>query len=89
MKSSEEQMDRIGRYLSGEISSEEMIQLEKDMLADEQLRKDFLAYARMDAALPTIVSEGGSLLDLLLHQPNPNHSSNGLQSLPSWWRQHG
>jgi len=63
MKSSEEQMDRIGRYLSGEISSEEMIQLEKDMLADEQLRKDFLAYARIDAALPAIVSEGGSLLD--------------------------
>ena len=63
MKSSEEQMDRVGRYLSGEISSEEMIKLEKEMLADEQLRKDFLAYARMDAALPAIVSEGGSLLD--------------------------
>jgi len=63
MNSSEEQMNRVGRYLSGEISSEKMIQLEKDMLADEQLRKDFLAYARIDAALPAIVSEGGSLLD--------------------------
>ncbi len=73
MKSSEEQMDRIGRYLSGEISSEEMIQLEKDMLADEQLRKDFLAYARIDAGLPAIVSEGRSLLDFapLSTKPKP------------------
>ena len=71
MKSSEEQMDRIGRYLSGEISSEEMIQLEKDMLADEQLRKDFLAYARIDAAFPAIVSEGGSLLDFAPPSTNP------------------
>jgi len=62
MKSSTEQMNLVGRYLSGEISREEMHQLESDMLTDEQLRKDFLAYARVDASLPGIVSESGSLL---------------------------
>ena len=63
MKSSTEQMNLVGRYLSGEISREEMEQLESDMLADEQLRKDFLAYARVDASLPGIVSGSGSLLE--------------------------
>ena len=63
MKSSDKQMERVGLYLSGEISKEDMIQLEKDMLTDGQLREDFLAYARIDATLPAVVSENRSLLD--------------------------
>ena len=33
------------------------------MLADPQLRKDFLRYSRIDASLPGVVNDSGTLLD--------------------------
>jgi hypothetical protein len=63
MKSDLERMDLVGRYLAGEASATETSRLEQLMLADEQLRQDFLAYARVDAALPGMISGTGSLLD--------------------------
>jgi anti-sigma factor RsiW len=63
MKSDLEKMDLVGRYLAGEASASEASRLEQLMLADEQLRQDFLAYARVDAALPGMISRTGSLLD--------------------------
>ena len=65
MKSSGKQMERVGLYLSGEISKEGMLQLEKDMLADSQLCKDFIAYARIDSTLSAIVSENTSLSEFV------------------------
>ncbi|MDC0363833.1 FecR family protein, partial [Opitutales bacterium] len=65
MKSSGKQMERVGLYLSGEISKEGMLQLEKDMLADSQLFKDFIAYARIDSTLSAIVSENTSLSEFV------------------------
>ena len=58
-------MDLVGRYLAGEASAAEASRLEQLMFADEQLRKDFLAYARIDAFLPSIVSESASLVDFV------------------------
>ena len=63
MKSDQEKMDLVGRYLAGETSATETSRLEQLMLADEQLRQDFLAYARVDAALPGMINGTGSLLD--------------------------
>ena len=63
MKSDQEKMDLVGRYLTGEASATETTKLEQLMLADEQLRQDFLAYAQVDAALPGMISGTGSLLD--------------------------
>ena len=63
MKSDQEKMDLVGRYLAGETTATETSRLEKLMLADERLRQDFLAYARVDAALPGMISGTGSLLD--------------------------
>ena len=65
MKSDQEKMDLVGRYLAGEASAAEASRLEQLMFADEQLRKDFLAYARIDAFLPSIVSESASLVDFV------------------------
>ena len=65
MKSSGKQMEKVGLYLSGEISKEGMLQLEKDMLADSQLCKDFIAYARIDSTLSAIVSETTSLSEFV------------------------
>ena len=63
MKSDQEKMDLVGRYLAGETTATETSRLEQLMLADEQLRQDFLAYARVDAALPGMINGTGSLLD--------------------------
>ena len=45
MKSHDEHMELVGRYLSGQGTVEEIAQLEVLMLDDPQLRADFLAYA--------------------------------------------
>jgi hypothetical protein len=63
MKSDQEKMDLVGRYLAGETCATETSRLEQLMLAEEQLRQDFLAYARVDAALPGMINGTGSLLD--------------------------
>ena len=57
MKSSDEHMELIRLYLSGEAAKEDVTALESLMLEDDQLRADFLAYARVDAALPSMVGE--------------------------------
>ena len=57
MKSGESQMDLVSRYLSGQASFEEVETLEALMLEDSQLRADFLACARVDAALPAAIGE--------------------------------
>jgi hypothetical protein len=76
MKSSKENMALVDRYLLGHASSMEVAQLEKLMLADSQLRSDFLAYARVDAALPGAVAGNDTLLDF---QPDPTDQGN-----PRW-----
>ena len=55
MKSSAAQMELVRRYLSGEASQEEARNLEAMLATDTQLRRDFLAYARVDAALSALV----------------------------------
>ena len=57
MKSSDEHMELIRLYLSGEAAKEDVTALESLMLEDDQLRADFLTYARVDAALPAMVGE--------------------------------
>ncbi len=54
MKSNPEKMDLVGRYLSGQATHEEARRLEALLLEDPQLRTDFLAYARLDSALPVV-----------------------------------
>jgi ferric-dicitrate binding protein FerR (iron transport regulator) len=63
VKSGDEHMDLVGRYLGGQATHEETEQLEKLMLEDPQLRTDFLACARLDAALPGAVGEKGNLVE--------------------------
>jgi hypothetical protein len=63
MKSSEKQMDLVNRYLSGQATPEEVETLEALMLNDPQLRADFLACARVDAALPSAIGERGKVID--------------------------
>ncbi|MGY8655592.1 MAG: hypothetical protein ACKVJX_18380 [Verrucomicrobiia bacterium] len=62
MKSNDEHMDLVGRYLSGQATQAEAEKLEKLMVEDPQLRADFLACARVDAALPGAVGEKGDLV---------------------------
>ena len=54
MKSDQEQMEWVGRYLSGQATDEEARQLERLLLEKPQLRTDFLAYARLDSTLPIV-----------------------------------
>ena len=63
MKSSEHDLELTRRYLDGDATREEVAELEKRMLADPQLRADFLRYARIDASLPGVVNDSGTLLD--------------------------
>ena len=63
MNSSEEHLDLVGRYLIGQATSEETKRLEELMLQDPELRADFLACARVDAALPGAVGEKGGLVE--------------------------
>ena len=62
MKSSNEHMELVRLYLDGEASREEVDQLEALMLGDPQLRSDFLAYARVDSALPRVIGEKGDIV---------------------------
>ena len=75
MKSDQEKMDLAGRYLAGETTATETSRLEQLMLADEQLRQDFLAYARVDAALPWMINGTGSLLDVRVCTKSQLHTS--------------
>ena len=63
MKSSEHDLELTRLYLDGEASKEEVRELEKKMIADPQLRDDFLRYAKIDASLPGVVNKSGTLLD--------------------------
>ena len=63
MKSSEHDLELTRRYLDGDATREEVAGLEKRMLADPQLREDFLRYARIDGSLSGVVNDSGTLLD--------------------------
>ena len=52
MKSSKEDLELVRLYLDSQASTDDIQLLEQKMQKDNQLRKDFLAYARLDAALP-------------------------------------
>lgn len=58
MKSSDVQMELVRRYLSGEATGDEARSLEAMLAADAQLRRDFLAYARIDAHLSAVTRPG-------------------------------
>ena len=64
MKSSEAHMELVARYLNGQATREECAELEALMLKDPQLRAEFLACARVDAALPEAVGERMGLIEL-------------------------
>lgn len=51
MKSSDTQMELVRRYLGGEATQEEAQRLESMLAVDAQLRRDYLAYARVEAGL--------------------------------------
>ncbi|MFN0076839.1 MAG: FecR domain-containing protein [Prosthecobacter sp.] len=51
MKANEAQMEMVRRYLSGDATQEDTRSLGALLLGDAQVRRDFLAYARVDAAL--------------------------------------
>ena len=74
MKSSEHNLELTRRYLDGDATPEEVAELEKRMLADPQLKKDFLRYARIDASLPGVVNDSGTLLD---YEPVKKKSQKG------------
>jgi hypothetical protein len=61
MKSSDDHLELIRCYLTEELSGAEVAHLEALMLRDPQLRADFLAYARVDAALPRVICESQPL----------------------------
>ena len=55
MKSSDTQMELVRRYLGGEATLEESRRLESMLAVDPQLRRDYLAYARVEAGLSSKV----------------------------------
>ena len=55
MKSSDTQMELVRRYLGGEATLEETRRLESMLAVDAQLRRDYLAYARVEAGLSSKV----------------------------------
>lgn len=55
MKSSDTQMELVRRYLGGEATLEEARRLECMLAVDAQLRRDYLAYARVEAGLSSKV----------------------------------
>ena len=57
MKANEENLDLMQRYLTGEADAEVVQKLGERLKADPELRRDFLAYARMDAALAAMPRE--------------------------------
>ena len=56
MKSSKEDLELIRLYLDSQSTPKDVQLLEQKMREDDQLRKDFLAYARLDAALPYTIT---------------------------------
>jgi len=54
VKSGDLKMELVRRYLGGEASKEEALSLESMLATDAQLRRDFLAYARVDSALAAV-----------------------------------
>lgn len=55
MNSSDTQMELVRRYLGGEATLEETRKLESMLAVDAQLRRDYLAYARVEAGLSSKV----------------------------------
>ena len=51
----EKDFDLVERYLSGRASAEETMALEDHLATDAELRREFLRYAHVDAALTTMV----------------------------------
>lgn len=70
MRSRREDMELAGRYLDGLSTAEEVARLEALMRDDPQLRTDFLACARVDAALPAAVGETASLIEISAASPS-------------------
>lgn len=68
MKSGDLKMELVRRYLGGDASKEEALSLEAMLATDAQLRRDFLAYARVDAALFALARP-----PLLKTSPPPTH----------------
>tara|TARA_R110000850_G_scaffold64807_3_gene145374 strand:+ start:728 stop:2098 length:1371 start_codon:yes stop_codon:yes gene_type:complete len=64
MKSGDSHMELIDRYLSGQATPKETAQLESRMIEDPQLRTDFLAYARLDVALPEAMGGNPALVEV-------------------------
>jgi hypothetical protein len=56
MKSSIEDLELVRLYFDSQATSKDVHLLEQKMREDDQLRKDFLAYARLDAALPYAIT---------------------------------
>ena len=56
MKSSKEDLELVRLYLDSQSTPKDVQLLEQKMREDDQLRKDFLAYARLDAALPYTIT---------------------------------
>ena len=56
MKSSKEDLELVRLYFDSQATSKDVELLEEKMLRDDQLRTDFLAYARLDAALPYAIT---------------------------------
>ncbi len=59
MRSDDSHLELIDRYLNGFASESECTKLEELLTADPQLRADYLAYTRLDAALPSAVHAAG------------------------------
>ena len=57
MKANEENLDLMRRYLTGEADAEAVQTLGERLKTDADLRREFLAYARMDAALASMPVE--------------------------------
>ena len=56
MKSGKPDMDLVSRYLDGQATEEEVARLDILMRENPQLRADFLAYARLNASLPGVLT---------------------------------
>jgi hypothetical protein len=64
MKSEPAALELIGRYLDGQATAEDTARLEALMMHDAQLRAEFLACARVDAALRSAVGGNQNLASL-------------------------
>jgi hypothetical protein len=80
MKSSDAQMELVRRYLSGEATGDEARSLEALLAADAQLRRDFLAYARMDAHLSALARPS------LVNSTTTTRTTTARQRMRPWMR---